>query len=170
MQALARTDEMTGLLTKTATQRRIEECLKQAPDRQYAFFILDIDHFKQANDRFGHAFGDEVIRTFVETMRRHFRPEDVMGRLGGDEFAAFVPVPDEKAAEQKAQTLTAALRRTYGAGQQWEGSASIGIALSPRDGVTFALLYRHADRALYQAKRQHRGGAVLYDGTENADE
>lgn len=170
MQKLAQTDEMTGLLTKSATQRSIEESLKQAPNGRFAFFILDIDQFKQANDRYGHAFGDEVIRTFVETMRRYFRPEDVMGRLGGDEFAAFVPAPDENTAAQKAQALVQALQRTYGTGEQrWEGSASVGVAFSPKDGVTFAQLYRHADRALYQAKRRQRGGYALYDGTKETE-
>ena len=57
MQLLAQTDEMTGLLTKSATRRRIDELLEEYPDEYFAYFIFDIDNFKQANDQFGHAFG-----------------------------------------------------------------------------------------------------------------
>ena len=90
MQLLAQTDEMTGLLTKSATRRRIDELLEEYPDEYFAYFIFDIDNFKQANDQFGHAFGDTVIRSFTQTLFEYFRKDDTLGRIGGDEFVAFV--------------------------------------------------------------------------------
>lgn len=72
LQELAQLDEMTGLLTKTATRRHIEHLLKEKPDQLYAFFILDIDTFKQANDLYGHAFGDSVIEKFAAVLRAQF--------------------------------------------------------------------------------------------------
>ena len=69
MLRLAQTDEMTGLLTKTATQRRAMQELASSPNDCFAFFIFDIDNFKQANDLYGHAFGDSVILAFAATIR-----------------------------------------------------------------------------------------------------
>lgn len=164
MQELAQTDEMTGLLTKTATQHQIEFCLQQNPNRQYAFFIFDIDRFKQANDRFGHAFGDGVIREFTRTLRLHFREGDLLGRLGGDEFAVFLPVKERIWAENKAKELAEALNRVYREGEKsWQMTASIGVAFTPEDGTDFRTLYQHADAALYQTKERGRCGYTLYE-------
>lgn len=163
MTELAETDEMTALFTKKATQRHIEQMLAEQPVGVFGFFIFDIDNFKQVNDRFGHAFGDQVIVAFVEIIRAHFRQQDIIGRIGGDEFAAFLPVPDATWVEKKARELTQALRAPYEAeGIRWEMSASIGVALSPRDGVTFDALYRHADVALYQTKERGKNGYTMY--------
>ena len=164
MQELAQTDEMTGLLTKTATQHQIESCLQQNSNRQYAFFIFDIDHFKQANDCFGHAFGDGVIREFTKPLRLHFREADLLGRLGGDAFAVFLPVKEEVWAENTARELGDALNRLYIEGEKsWQMSTSIGVAFAPKDGTDFKTLYQHADAALYQTKERGRFGYTLYE-------
>ena len=169
MLQLSQTDEMTGLLTKTATQRRVEQALGGFPDNQYAFFIFDIDNFKQANDLHGHAFGDSVIRAFSKTIRDHFRRGDILGRIGGDEFVAFLPIEDRMWAQKKAQALCRALSHTHTwNGMTWHVSASIGIAFAPQDGVDFDTVYQHADAALYETKKRSRGCYTLYgnDGKE----
>lgn len=163
MRELAYTDEMTGIRTKTATQRSIELLLREQPDAMYAFFILDIDNFKQANDQFGHAYGDAVIKTFVRIIQAHFRRGDLIGRIGGDEFVVFLPVPDAAWAQDKGQELCAALDQVYTSdGKSWHMSASIGVAFAPRDGTDFAALYRHADTALYRTKESGRNSVTLY--------
>lgn len=168
MRELAYTDEMTGIRTKTATQRSIEVLLREHPDEMYAFFIFDIDNFKQANDQFGHAFGDTVIKNFVRIIQAHFRRNDVIGRIGGDEFVAFIPVPDAAWAQDKAQELSAALDQVYASdGKSWHMSASIGVAFAPRDGADFAALYRNADTALYRTKESGRNGITLYRDESN---
>lgn len=163
MQALAQTDEMTGLSNKAATPRRIERLLREAPEREFAFFIFDIDTFKQANDQFGHAFGDSVIVAFAQILRANFRKDDVLGRIGGDEFVAFIAVSGREWAREKARALSAALDRIHEKdGKRWKMSASIGVAFAPRDGADFDTLYKKADAALYQTKARGRNGFSLY--------
>ena len=158
----AQLDEMTGLLTKTATRRHIEHLLKEKPDQLYAFFILDIDTFKQANDLYGHAFGDSVIEQFAAVLRTQFREQDMIGRIGGDEFAVFIPVPDLAWVKTRAQQLLKALHYTHTAmGNSWGVSASIGIALTSREAQDFETLYRKADDALYMSKKNGRNNYTL---------
>lgn len=153
-EALANIDEMTGCFTKKATERMIDRALGRHPDTAYAFFIFDIDNFKQANDGFGHAFGDRCIREFSATIRKHFREHDIVGRIGGDEFVAFIPIPDAQWAEEKARELVAALNFVCSDGSaHWKISASIGVAIAPADGNRFFELYQNADAALYQSKQ-----------------
>lgn len=170
MQRLAQMDEMTGMLTKTATKRRIDQILKDNPEGCYAFFIFDIDTFKNANDLYGHAFGDSVIQMFTKTIRESFRRTDILGRIGGDEFVAFLNIEDYAWVEKKASALCQALNRVYTcSGNSWHVSASIGVAFAPQDGNDFDSLYRHADTALYETKKRSRGGFTLYHGNKGED-
>ena len=124
---MAFTDEMTKFLTKSATKRKITAQLGENPEQLRAFFIFDIDNFKQANDRFGHAFGDQCIRTFTGIIREHFDGDGVLGRIGGDEFVAFVPFSDAGEAEEKAGEISRALNVQCIRGEKvWNMSASIG--------------------------------------------
>lgn len=164
MRQLAQTDEMTGFLTKMATRRAIDLCLEEAPAHQrYAFFLFDIDNFKQANDLHGHAFGDSVILAFTDAIRAHFPPSAVLGRVGGDEFVAMVPVPDRRWAEEKARELADALDQVHGAGDKvWHATASIGVALSGQGQPGRLSLYENADAALYQTKARGKNGFTIY--------
>lgn len=167
MRELAQTDEMTGLLTKTATQRRIDALLTEMPEQAYALYIFDIDNFKQANDQHGHAFGDEVIRAFCGILRSHFQPGDLLGRVGGDEFVAFIPVGDENRALEKAGELSAALNLPFShAGKSWRISASIGVAFAPGSGRSYDDFYQNADTALYQTKKRGKNGFTLFGSGE----
>lgn len=160
----AQLDEMTGLYTKTATERLIRDLLAKKPQDMYAFFIFDIDNFKSVNDEFGHAFGDAVIKEFTSIIRRRFRKNDVIGRIGGDEFVAFISTPHEEWAAEKARELSKALNTTYTElAASWNLSASIGVALTPKDGTTFEVLYRKADIALYETKKRGKNGYTLYE-------
>lgn len=159
----ASTDEMTGFYTKKATERIIDQLLDTSPKQHYAFFIFDIDIFKQANDLYGHAFGDLCIREFTGIIRSHFRSSDVLGRIGGDEFAAFIPIPSLEWVELKARELSSALDTVCTDGSfSWKMTASIGISIFPADGSDFASLYRKADAALYQTKKRGKNGFTVY--------
>ncbi len=164
MLKLSQTDEMTGLYTKTALRKKAESRLAEQPGKLFAFFIFDIDDFKQANDLYGHSYGDKVIISFTGTIKRHFSEGELVGRIGGDEFAAFLTIPDEAWARQKAEELCRALRSDHTADGQisWHISASIGVAIAPRDGKDFDTLYRRADRALYQTKKRGKSGYTIY--------
>lgn len=155
----AQTDGMTGLLTKKATERAIGGLLREHPEAHYAFFMMDIDDFKQANDQFGHAFGDRCIRAFAKLLQENFRAEDILGRVGGDEFAAFAAMPSPAVAEEKARALASVLKAVCKDQTAcWNMSASVGVALMPEDGCTFAELYQKADAALYETKKRAKGG------------
>ncbi|WP_343210643.1 sensor domain-containing diguanylate cyclase [Anaerolentibacter hominis] len=161
MVKLAQTDEMTGMLTKSGTQHRMDRELAADTGKLFAFLILDIDNFKQANDLFGHVFGDGVIHDFTQIIRAHFNATDILGRVGGDEFAVFCAVPDEAWAEEKVKTLSAALDHDYEEdGHCWHVSASIGVAFA-RPGDSRELLYKYADAALYETKRKGKNGYTV---------
>ena len=164
LRRLAQTDEMTGLLTKTATRRQTGRLLESCPIGRFAYFIFDIDNFKQANDRFGHAFGDSVICAVAQTIRENFREEDVLGRIGGDEFVAFTQGMDRVQAEERADALCRLLRRRHTwSGMTWELSVSVGVALAPEHGTVPEVLFEHADVALYQVKTSGKNGYAVYD-------
>lgn len=161
-------DEMTGFFSKNATERVISRTLSENPGKRFAFFIFDIDNFKQANDQFGHAFGDYCIKEVTGTIRRYFRDHDILGRIGGDEFVAFIPVLDESAAKGKAEDLSQALNMVCCfRSAEWHLTVSIGVAMTPQAGESFDVLYRHADKALYRTKRRGRNGYSFYAEAED---
>ncbi|MCQ4671520.1 sensor domain-containing diguanylate cyclase [Lactonifactor longoviformis] len=164
MQELAQTDEMTGMLNKSATRRQIEALLKKEPGRFYAFFIFDIDNFKQANDHYGHVYGDGVITEFTCRIKNHFRLDDILGRIGGDEFVAFAAAHNREWVNEKAEELSKALDFVYTSRErEWHVTASIGAISVWGKGSSFELLYQHADEALYQAKKLGRNTYVVYE-------
>lgn len=159
----AELDEMTGFYTKKATERMIQRLIQENPKQFYAFFILDIDNFKTANDQFGHDFGDFCIKRFTGIIRQHFGQDDILGRIGGDEFGVFIPIPDIRWAQAKAEELIDALDtvcedQTF----VWKMSTSIGIAVTSSEAADFETLYRNADKALYQTKDKGRNGFTIY--------
>lgn len=160
----AATDGLTKFLNKTATARAIDAALQQNPEAQFAFFMFDIDHFKEANDRFGHAFGDMVIMRFADTIRRCFRGSDLLGRIGGDEFAVLAKTPNPEWARERAKLLSESLDQDFMHGEfHWHMTASIGVSFAPENGTSFQELYQHADQILYIVKRGGRGSYSFTD-------
>lgn len=156
-------DYLSGLYNKAATQNHIRQLLAEEPAPAFAFIILDIDNFKKVNDTFGHAIGDQVITNFSNKLKALFQKGDVVGRIGGDEFVVFIPAPAREWMEEKAQSLSAALRYQFDiGGQSCKISASIGIAIAPEAGLDFETLYQNADFALYQTKRRGKNGYTIY--------
>lgn len=156
-------DSLTGLYNKAATQEQIRAMLEAFPG-PFAFFILDIDNFKQFNDHYGHAIGDKVLYEFSQRLRTQFREGDIVGRIGGDEFVAFMPVLDREAAVKKARQLANALPHEMGTDLGiCKIAASIGVAISPQAGESFELLYQHADIALYKAKEKGKNRFAFYE-------
>jgi diguanylate cyclase (GGDEF)-like protein/PAS domain S-box-containing protein len=126
--------------------------------------ILDLDHFKQINDRHGHAAGDEVLKTFADTCRCTLREIDIIGRIGGEEFAIVFPHTDAQGAAEVAERLRLAVLENparTGVKQEIPFSVSIGIAERlPEEDKLDKILIR-ADEALYQAKHQGRNQVCL---------
>ncbi|SHH64010.1 CHASE domain-containing protein [Massilia sp. CF038] len=158
---LASTDFLTGLPNRREFMGRMEDQLARMQrdvGECASVLMLDIDHFKQVNDRHGHAVGDEVLCHLAEVLRSSQRKIDTPGRMGGEEFALLLPGADIDAAAAFAERL-----RQSVAGSPYPGEAgplavtvSIGIAsMYPQDGSADAALKR-ADRALYRAKEAGR--------------
>lgn len=159
-------DSLSGLYNKAATKRHIQNMLKSGADEAYAFFIFDIDNFKQVNDNCGHDFGDRVLAEFAGLLKGQFCSGEIAGRIGGDEFVVFTPIPSGDWAVAKASGLIQALRHEYSYGpRRREISVSIGVAVAPEFGADFDTLYRNADSALYGIKRRGKNGFGIYNGS-----
>jgi diguanylate cyclase (GGDEF)-like protein len=153
------TDHLTGLLNRRAFLESAQRlCVRQGERRQpVTMLMLDLDHFKSINDRFGHAIGDEVLRTFAQVARSNMRGSDLVGRLGGEEFAVIVAEPMEYAA-RIGERLRACFE-TAGitiAEHAIGATLSIGAATCYEPVTDIAPLFARADAALYRAKHDGR--------------
>lgn len=159
-------DTLTGLLNKGAAQRRIEKYLRALNPRKdhAALLLIDADGFKEINDTFGHLFGDAVLTDMGMIIEKHFRHSDVVGRIGGDEFLVlFRNVPSLQILRDRCQQIVSAMAKTYENGKDTlPFSISIGVSLFPAHGKTYTDLFRHADKALYEAKRCGKNQFVVY--------
>ncbi len=156
LEALATQDGLTGLKNHRALQDRLAEEVARARryDTPLSLIILDVDHFKQYNDAFGHPAGDQVLLRVAETLREAVRESDYAARYGGEEFVLILPQTNTTGAVEIAERCRVALEKA--AWQHRAVTASLGVAsLLPRhqDGVS---LLTDADRLLYQAKSEGR--------------
>lgn len=155
-------DGLTGVYNAVASRKLIEEKLQNLED-QGALLIMDIDRFKEVNDRLGHYIGDIVIREFAKLLTEEAGSHDIVGRLGGDEFVLFVhSVKDMESLKRFCENLNEKARRTY---QNEEGMScaitiSIGGALVS-ESCEFTELYQSVDKELYSAKGKGRDKASL---------
>ena len=156
--ALAYHDALTGLDNRTSLLPALEKSVERSRRRgtRLAGLFLDLDGFKQINDRYGHDAGDRLLVQVAQRLRGGLRASDPVARLGGDEF--FVVLEDLSTAapaERVANKLLAAVLRPYdlGGGTSAEISASIGISFYPDDAGDAATLIKHADMAMYSAKQ-----------------
>ncbi len=159
-EALAWTDELTGLDNRRAFFHLGRQACRQSARSQRAVSVimLDIDHFKEINDTYGHSAGDRVLQKVAETLRPLVRDADVLARIGGEEFALLLPETEIAAAEAVAERLRQALESVV---IEWEGSAlrctaSLGVACCLAGDASLDTLLTEADHALYAAKQQGR--------------
>jgi len=158
-------DALTGLPNRTLLHDRMEHTLRlmERDATSLALLLLDLDRFKAVNDTLGHHAGDALLRQVAARMQGVLRTSDTVARLGGDEFAVLLPGADRGGAVRATQTLLTALAAPVTVeGQTVHIGASIGVALAPGQGSEAAVLLRHADVAMYVAKRGGSGYAV-YD-------
>jgi diguanylate cyclase (GGDEF)-like protein/PAS domain S-box-containing protein len=155
-------DPLTGLANRTLLRDRLEHALARS-EREGAdtgVLFVDLDNFKQVNDAYGHARGDQVLVELARRLRSAVRPADTVARLGGDEFVVVCEEVDEHSALALGQRLLEAIRLPLTVGGMPHGlSASIGVALGRRD---LDLLLANADAAVYRAKDRGRGRIELF--------
>ncbi|MGH6944202.1 MAG: putative bifunctional diguanylate cyclase/phosphodiesterase, partial [Geminicoccaceae bacterium] len=155
---LAQYDELTGLANRSLFNDRLERALAWARrhDRLAAVMILDLNGFKVINDRLGHAAGDRLLALMAKRLTARLRETDTVARLGGDEFALVIEnlVRPEHAALVARKILDAVVPPVELDGQPASVTASLGVALYPKDGLDAEALVRQADRAMYRAKAE----------------
>jgi len=182
---LANFDALTGLPNRRHLIWRTERALEHARrlGHNAALLLIDLDRFKNVNDTLGHAAGDELLMEVARRLRgcvrhsdqvmegaleaagtRSHRTLEAVGRLGGDEFVALLPeVADNADAERVANRILEAMREPiFVAGQECFTTASVGIAMFPRDGLNLADLMRNSDVAMYSAKTAGRNSSAVY--------
>ncbi len=149
-------DALTGLLNRSQFDEDLLRALsrRRRADTGFALLVLDVDHFKEINDTFGHPTGDAVLQEVARRLMLATRVGDSLGRLGGDEFAVVLPDTNEEEADTVAKRVYACLKDPLEIdGALVRVRISTGIALSPRDGTDSESLIRRADTAMYAAKR-----------------
>lgn len=162
----AERDALTKLYNKGTTESIIENYLALCPENSLcALLIIDIDDFKIVNDTRGHLFGDAFLMEISSKIQTLFRSGDVVGRIGGDEFIAFIrDIPDTRVAAEKARQVIENFHTLdVFNDDDAKTSCSIGIACYPDHAQGFHKLYKCADYALYQAKRQGKNQYVIFD-------
>lgn len=154
MKKLADTDPLTGLLNRNAISKLLETYYQtEHTGQNYAFFMLDIDAFKQINDCFGHIIGDETLIKVAQVIDGIFCPPDITGRYGGDEFIIFSKKITIEQIQQKAADLKAQLQKICVGHMKIPIQCSAGIIFSNEENNNIQKLLQEADQLMYQVKK-----------------
>ena len=159
-----RTDLLTGLLNKYTFEKEVREYVEAHPAESACFVFIDMDHFKDINDKFGHSVGDQVIKESAKKIQLLFKHFDLVGRFGGDEFCVFVKDIPRDTLIDRLRFAVKKMEQEY----TYEGgsvklSASIGAAYCKRNTIGYKELMEAADSAAYQAKDNGRNCYIIKD-------
>lgn len=158
-------DDLTGLPNRSFFRERLDNALAQSESERppIAVLYLDLDDFKKVNDTHGHDAGDEMLRIVAARLARVVRTGDMVSRLGGDEFACLLAnLPSRHQLSHLADKLLESVCAPITLGSlKLDVRSSIGIAMCPEHGITSDMLLKHADAAMYQAKRLASGYAFF---------
>jgi diguanylate cyclase (GGDEF)-like protein len=165
---LAITDGLTGLFNHRYFLRELQMEFRKALryGRSLALLLLDIDHFKEVNDRYGHPCGDLVLKNVAGLLKGCLRSTDVAARCGGDELAILLPETNKSKASEVAEKLRRQLEKSRLAwnGDSFSITCSIGVAAVPERGIdNWYSLLDNADKSLYRAKREGRNHVLTFN-------
>lgn len=166
LMTIAMTDSLTSLLNRRAFTEMVDAYLKRvarSPNPSHdGLLLIDVDHFKQVNDRYGHENGDQALSLIANTIIANVRETDLVGRMGGEEFGVLLPSQSEERISAVAERIRGAVAEAYfaPAGAPHALSVSVGGVMFSQ-GFTFIELYRSADELLYVAKRNGRNRVEL---------
>ena len=151
-------DYMTGLFNRRGLQAALDSLRKE--DRPLAIYLFDLDDLKKVNDTSGHEEGDRLIQSFADLLRRKTRAKDILCRYGGDEFIVVLKhLSDREAAVKKGMDIC----------ESFHSSCSAGVVMCTEEEKNFARLIKCADRALYRAKREKKGGCCMWNDRGDAE-
>lgn len=159
----ALSDTLTGLLNHSGAKEQIIKKILSYPEKNYALAIFDLDWFKEANDKYGHMFGDSVLCHTANKLRKNMRNEDIVARVGGDEFLIFFEYT-----ENPDQIVSRIFNSLCSKFEQFDISVSMGIATTESIGYEYDNLFKAADKALYFVKRNKRGDFRFYNDSMNS--
>lgn len=171
-QSLTVKDELTDLHNRRYLQQALPLEIKRAErySREFSILMIDIDHFKEFNDTYGHLEGDKVLQNFSKMMRQKLRESDIIARFGGDEFLIVLPNTDKKHASRVAVKLISLIEQQSFSDSQGDRkgyfTVSVGLASYPEDAKGVTDLIHRADSALYHAKREGRNKVACCQGGE----
>jgi len=157
---LAITDSLTGVSSRRYLMERFSEEIERSRKFKYnfSFLMVDIDHFKDYNDRYGHLVGDAILREVSKSIKENIRQIDLVGRYGGEEFSVILTETDKEGARLAAERIRQAIEnkhiRIYD--EDLRVTISIGVSIFPDDAYEARQLIEKADQALYQAKQAGR--------------
>jgi diguanylate cyclase (GGDEF)-like protein len=170
---LAYHDSLTGLPSRTLFNDRFTMAMAESKrnNKKMALIMLDLDHFKDINDNFGHDAGDELLKEISARLLNTLRKTDTICRMGGDEFAVLITdVSATEMIDEVAQRIVLAVGKTFTLqGVEQKISASLGIAIYPEDGETLDILIKHADTAMYEVKKTGRNNYLYYQPSINSN-
>lgn len=163
----ARSDPLTGLSNRAGAEELLQKQIRISNEDNTSFSIMffDLDRFKDINDSLGHGIGDQLLVEVGKRTKSLLRQNDILARLGGDEFLIILPGGTLETSTVTAKRIIEAFETPFMVAQQrLKMSCSMGIAIFPDNGMDCVTLLKHADTAMYEAKRLGRSGFACYEG------
>lgn len=171
LKTISMTDPLTDLFNRRYFRERLYEEVERVKrhDERFSLFVIDIDNFKDFNDRYGHQAGDEILRGVSRAIRKAVRGMDVVARYGGEEFAALLPHTGREDAREIAERVRKGVEEIESESVDYDVpiTISLGVAEFPTDAANMDSLIDKADKAMYRAKRTGKNRVVVYDGEDD---
>lgn len=163
MEHIARTDSLTTLLNRRAFDERLENEIGRAQRYNFSLSLvmIDVDDFKQFNDLYGHAQGDEHLKQIASLILESVRQPDLVSRIGGEEFSVILPHTIKTGGYDLAERIRATIENAFEGSDAPASTVSIGIAEYPQDANTLIDLYNIADHAMFTAKKMGKNRVIL---------
>ena len=162
LRILAEMDALTGVYNRNGFDRKIDQLIEARSDTSFVVAQLDIDNFKFINDMYGHAAGDQALKSLVSDMQKYFSKDVVIGRNGGDEFCLLLPNQPCESIRGSFLEFTKSEKRFYHKGEAYSFTISLGYAQYPYHAKSRDELMRCADAALYEVKLRGKRGCMAY--------
>lgn len=164
LQQLVMLDPLTGLYNRAYARKKVESCLQKHPEEEFTMMIFDLDYFKNVNRQRGHSFGNRLLKYMAELLRSNVEEGALIARIGGDEFLVF-----QRCHSKQEDTVEKIFESLTGEYDGVHISVSMGIAETPFVDRSYDMLYRCADRALYEAKCQGPGNSSNFKMSMQTD-